>query len=112
LTHDAVLSADYGSGFVPTGLAGQITNQLIAFNGIKLTIPPSGLLNLKISNIRADAHILGTRSPNPVAAQLIFSSPSSIQLDQSQLIVAYPQAGLYATLYDRGITCTGSPVPS
>src|SRR5262249_25026247 len=34
LTHDAVLSVDYGVGPVPTGIAGQISNQLIAFNGI------------------------------------------------------------------------------
>src|SRR5579872_6029187 len=36
LTHDAVLSVDYGAGFVPTGINGQITNQIIAFNGLNL----------------------------------------------------------------------------
>ena len=87
LTHDAVLSADYGSGFVPTGIAGQITNQSITFNGISLTIPPSGNLNIKISNIRAADYILGVLAPRPILAQLVFSSPASIQLDQSQLVV-------------------------
>jgi len=114
LTHDAVLYVDYGSGFVPTGVNGQISNTLIAFNGLNLTIPSSGNLNLKISNIRAAVATLGTQttlSSPPIQAQLIFSNPTSIQINQSFIVVAYPQTGLFATLYDKGITCTGSPLP-
>src|SRR6202011_1080609 len=37
---------------------------------------------------------------------------SSIQVNQSQLIVAYPQTGLQASLYSAGITCIGSPLPT
>ena len=112
LTHEAVVSVDYGSGFVPTGIAGQITNQIIAFNGLNVTVPPSGNLNLKISDIRAAVNQLGMGTAHGLQAQLVFSSPASIQIDQSQLVVAYPQTGLYATLYETGITCTGSPLPS
>src|SRR5262245_43925885 len=53
LTLDAVLLVDYASGFVPTGKAGLISNQIIAYNGLSLTVPPSGNLSLKISNLRA-----------------------------------------------------------
>ena len=53
LTQDAVLFVDYGSGFVPSGIAGLVTGGSIAFNGISFTVPPSGNLNIKISNIRA-----------------------------------------------------------
>jgi len=112
LTHEAMVSVDYGSGFVPTGIAGQIANQIVAFNGLNITIPPSGNLNLRISNIRAAVYQLGLGTPHPLQAQLSFSSPASIQIDQSLVVVAYPQTGLYATLYDTGITCTGSPLPS
>jgi len=112
LTHEATVSADYGMGFVSTGIAGLITNQIIAFNGLNITVPPSGNLNLKISNIRAAVNQLGPgTTPHPVQAQLSFSSPASIQIDQSLVVVASSQTGLYATLYDKGITCTGSPVP-
>ncbi|HEY2012674.1 MAG TPA: hypothetical protein VGH38_04190 [Bryobacteraceae bacterium] len=113
LTHDAVLSVDYGGGFVPTGVNGQITNQLIAFNGLSLTVPSSGNLNIKISNIRGAAAALGSSfsTTHPILAQLVFSSTASIQLDQSQVVVAYSQTGVFATLYDKGITCTGSPLP-
>ena len=111
LTHEAMVSVDYGMGFVPTGVAGIITNQIIAFNGLSITIPPSGSVSIKISGIRAAAHQLGLGSPQPIQAQLAFSSTASILVNQSQLVVGLPQTGLVATLYDKGITCTGSPVP-
>lgn len=112
LTHDAILSVDYGSGFTPTGIAGQINNQIIAFNGINFTVPASGKLNIKITNLRGAVYQLGAVVPRPIQAQLTFSATSSILLDQSQLVVAFAQTGLLATLYDHGITCTGSPLPS
>ena len=108
LTRDAVISVDSGSGFVPAAVAGQIANSIIAFNGINLTGPPSGNLNLKISGVRANVNQLGLLAPQPVTASL--SSP--LLVNQAQLIVAYPQMGLRATLYTSGITCSGSPLPS
>src|SRR5438874_6782571 len=46
LTRDAVLSVDYGSGFVPTGLGGRVSNHSIAFNGINFTVPAGGNFGL------------------------------------------------------------------
>ncbi len=112
LTHDAILSVDYGVGPVPTGIAGQISGQIIAFNGLSITVPQSGNLIVKISNIRAAVHEGGVIQPLPIDAQLTFSSPVSISIDQSTPVVAFAQTGLFATLYQNGITCTGSPVPS
>ena len=109
LTHDATLSVDYGSGFVPTGIAGLVTNQIIAFNGLNLTVPPSGNLNLQISGIRAAAHFAGT---SPIQAQLTFGATTSFLVTQSLVVVASPQAGFYSTLYETGITCAASPQPS
>ena len=113
LTTDAMVSVDYGSGFVPTGIAGRVSNQIIAFNGLSITVPPSGGLSLKISNIRAAVYQLGATVPQQIQAQLSFSSTASILLNQSQLTVAYAQPGLLLTMSDKGnITCAGSPAPS
>jgi hypothetical protein len=65
LTHDAILSVDFGSGFVPTGIAGQTSNQIVAFNGLSITVPSSGNLEIKISNIRAAVQQFGALQPPP-----------------------------------------------
>jgi len=103
---DAILSADYGSGYAPTAIPGQVSTG-IAFNGINLTVPPSGAINLKISGIRGAAFMAGTTLAQPVTASLSFSIP----VDRSQVVVAYPQLALFTTLYQTGITCVGSPLP-
>src|SRR5262245_31910973 len=90
-TQDAVFSADYGNGFVPIGVPGFISSQVIAFNGISVTIPPSGNIKLKISNIRGNVNQLGSSVPQQIFAQLSFSSNASIAVNQSQLIVAFSQ---------------------
>jgi uncharacterized protein (TIGR03437 family) len=108
LTRDAAVSVDFGSGFVSTGIAGQVSNQSIAFYGISLTVPASGSLNLKISGIRANVSQLGPSAQQPFTASL----SSTIPVNQAQVVVAYPQISLQATLYSTGITCSGSPVPA
>ena len=111
LTTDAVLSVDYGSGYVPTGVAGLIANQAIAFNGVNLTVPSSGNFSLKISNIRGNVYLGGATSPQPVRAMIAFGTPASILVNQAIVVVAYPQLSLYTNENDHNITCTGSPVP-
>jgi uncharacterized protein (TIGR03437 family) len=108
LAADAVLSVDYGAGFVPTGISGQALNGSITYRGLNLTVPPGGSLSLKISNLRAAVNQLGGSSPNPIVASISFFVPIS----RATIIVGYAQAGLYATLSSSGITCVGSPVPS
>jgi len=94
---------------VPTGIAGQIANQS-SLQRLSITVPSSGKLSIKVSNLRAQFHH-SERYSTPVQAQLAFSSKASISIDQSQPVVAYAQTGLLATLYENGITCTGSPLP-
>jgi uncharacterized protein (TIGR03437 family) len=108
LTRDAGVSVDYGSGLVPTGIAGQVSNASISFNGVTLTAPPSGNVTLRISGIRANISQLGGSVQQPITAFL----SSSLLVNQAQVIVAFSQTGLQATLYSTGITCSGSPVPS
>ncbi len=109
---DAVLAVDYGSGFVPTGILGQVSNQVIAFNGLSFTVPASGQLSLRLSNLRAAAYQMGTTIPQQIAAHLASTLSFGFLSSPSGLVAAYSQPGLLATFYDRGnITCVGSPVP-
>ena len=109
LTRDAVVSVDLGSGFVPTAIAGQVSGNSISFNGISYTAPASGNVNLRISNVRAAMNQLGLTSAVPATVTAFLSS--SLAVDQSQLVVAYSQAGLLSSLSSTGISCYGSPVP-
>jgi uncharacterized protein (TIGR03437 family) len=108
LTTDAVLSVDYGLGFTPIAVSGLVNGSSISFNGVTVTVPASGNFNLKFSNIRVNAHQLGGGAPTPILANL--SVP--LQINNAQIVVAYATAGLFSTLYSKGVTCTGSPVPS
>ena len=106
LTHDAAVSIDTGSGFVPSAVPGLVSSNSISFNGLSF-MTPTGNISLKISGIRGAVNQLGLTTQQPVLASLSGSLP----LNQAQVVVAYPLISLQATLNDRGITCTGSPTP-
>lgn len=110
-TRDAVLSVDLGSGPVPTGIAGQVqvSGNAISFNGVSYTTPASGKVNLRISNIRAAMNQLGYTSTNPAAVTGYLSS--TLAVDQSQITLAYSQAGMLSNMTDSAISCYGSPMP-
>src|ERR1035437_8741480 len=108
-TRDAVVSVDLGSGFVPTAIAGQVSGNSISFNGISYTAPASCNVKLRMPNVRAAMNQLGYTSAVP--AQITASLVSSLAVDQSQIVVAYSQAGMFASLSSTGISCYGSPVP-
>jgi uncharacterized protein (TIGR03437 family) len=103
-TQDAVLFVDYGSGFVPTGIAGLLTGGSIAFNGISFIVPSSGSLGIRISNVRA---VVGA-----VAQVMANIASSAIPISQSQVVVASPHTSLFATLYGNDVPCTGSVLAS
>ena len=107
LTRDAVVSADTGTGFAPSLVAGLIANNTISFNGLSFNVP-NGNISLRISGIRGAISQLGLSAQQPILASISTSLP----INQAQVVVAYPQISLTATLYDRGITCAGSPSPS
>jgi len=109
---DAAISADLGSGPVPLPVAGQVGGSMITFSGINLTVPASGSYTIRISNIRTAVYPYGASNTQPVQAQLAWSGPSSVTVNQSSPVAAYANPGLLATLYNRGeITCVGSPLP-
>jgi uncharacterized protein (TIGR03437 family) len=108
-TRDAMVSVDLGSGEVPTGIAGQVSGNSISFNGISYTAPPSGNINLRIFGVRAAMNLLGLTSAVPV--QITASLSTQLAVDQSQLVLAYSQRGLFSSTSSTGISCYGSPVP-
>jgi len=108
LATDAAFSIDYGLGFTPAPVQGLVNNTNIAFNGVTLSVPASGNFALKISNLRANVNQLGSGVPRPVLASL--SVP--LQVNQPQIIAAYAAPGFYATVYSKGVTCSGSTLPS
>ena len=104
---DATFSVDYGTGFTPTGIPGVVSLNTITFSNYSFTVPVSGKLSLRVSGIRAGGFGLA-------AAQGVIGaiSANGLLLNQSQVVLAYPQLGLYSTFYDKGVTCAGSPLPS
>jgi uncharacterized protein (TIGR03437 family) len=106
-TRDAIVSIDTGSGFVPSAVPGQVSGNTLSFNGLSFTAP-SGNINLKVSGVRGSVSQLGLGAQQPILVAI----SSSLPINQSQVVVAYPLVSLTATFYDRGITCTGSPSPS
>ncbi len=109
LTRDALVSVDLGGGFVPTAIAGQVSGNSINFSGISYTAPASGNVNLKISNVRAAMNQLGYTSTIPAAVTASLST--NLAVDQSQLVLAYSQAGMLSSQSDSQISCYGSPMP-
>jgi hypothetical protein len=106
---DATLSIDTGTGNVPSGVSGLVTNQSISFNGFKFTFPASGAVSLVVDDVRADVNQLGLQQTSQIYA---FLGSSSLALENTQLAVASAQQGLLATSMDSGVTCTGSATPA
>lgn len=107
---DASIAADTGAGVttsVPAQLAGPNS---LAFNGLNITVPASGAVNIRITNVRGNVSQLGA-SLQPVQAY-ISSSGNSIAIRNNPVTVAFPARGLLSTYANSGIPCTGSPLPS
>src|SRR6185312_13876331 len=104
---DAALQLDSGSALIPLATPGKLAGQNISFQGLSLTVPASGSFNLKVASVRGAAYQFGLAGPRSINASI--SGPFA--LNQSQVVVAYAQPSLFATLYSTGIPCTGSSIP-
>jgi uncharacterized protein (TIGR03437 family) len=111
-TVDAQLSVDIGAGPLPAGLAAQlVTPNAVGFNGLSFTVPVSGSVTLRVTNLRGDANQL-TTPQQPITAFVSFSSASNPAVSNNQFTVGIPQPGLLANSSSSGVNCTGSPLPS
>jgi uncharacterized protein (TIGR03437 family) len=117
-TVDAQLSVDTGSGPSPSNVMAQLAAPTaIAFNGLSFTLPLSGNVTLRITNLRGDANQLQpaarvTTPQLPITAFVSFSSPSSLAVSNNQFTVAFAQPGLLTESPSSGVRCNGSPLPS
>lgn len=105
---DATLDIDTGTGNVPSGVSGLVTNQSISFNGFQFTFPASGAVTLVLDDLRADVNQLGAQQ----TSQIIATLASSLALQNNQIPVGIGEVGLLATSMDSGVTCTGSATPA
>ena len=96
--------------------------QQVSFNGLRFTLPSTGQIELRVSNIRADATFGGTVSPTGVfgtgqsiLASLAFNGTSGLinfQSPSTGIQVAVPERGLYHAAAVRAVACqVGSPLP-
>ncbi len=108
---DALLTINTGAGPVPSGIPGLLVSpSSIMFNGVSLTVPTTGKLDVVLTNIRGAATQAGAGAP--IRAFLGYSNPTGLLLDTSQFVVARPQPGLLASESSSVIRCTGSPLPA
>lgn len=105
---DASLSVNTGTGNVPSGVSGLVTNQSISFSGFQFTFPASGSVSLVVDDLRANVNQLGMQQQSQIYAYL----GGSLALDNNPVAVGIGQQGLLATSMDSGVTCTGSPTPA
>jgi uncharacterized protein (TIGR03437 family) len=111
---DVSLTIDTGSGPIPVSVPGVLqTSSSVSFNGLSFTIPPTGAVSFRVSNLRGNVSQLGVGSQRPVLATLSINGvPSTIVGATTPLSVGIPAQGLLASYADTGIRCTGSPLPS
>ncbi|MEO8128640.1 MAG: IPT/TIG domain-containing protein [Bryobacteraceae bacterium] len=110
---DAVLTVDAGAGPVSAGVPPTLlsANQ-IAFNGLNLTVPASGKLDLRITNLRgAVAQLPSAAFGQAVHAQISFNG-AGLGLTSNDLIVGFPQRSILASVLTNVVaTQQGSPLP-
>jgi uncharacterized protein (TIGR03437 family) len=109
---DVQLTLDNGSGPVPTGVpAILVSANSIVFNGLSFTVPPSGRVELRVTNLRGAANQSYTTPGQPVQAFISFSNPTVLSVNSSQFTVARVWPGLLAGYATSGIPCNGSRAP-
>lgn len=108
-TSQAVLSVDYlgGGGFQPVAIPGLVSGQSISFSGVAIT-PTSGSYNIRISNVRVPAHQLGAGT-HQIAVN-VTAAPQ--RLGNSEIVAGTASPGLFVSMANNGIPCTGSPLPN
>jgi uncharacterized protein (TIGR03437 family) len=109
---DVLLTVDTGSGPVPANASAQpYAANAVVFNGVSFTVPASGQVTLRVTNLRADANQAGRGSQLPIIAYLSVSGTTDLTVSSVQFIVGITQPGLLATFSSDGVTCTGSLLP-
>ena len=105
---DMTLTVDSGIGPMPGNSVPSLqAANVVVFNGVSFTVPGSGSVLIRISNIRISVN--PSAVGQPITASI---STSGLLLTSALVTVATPNTGLLATYANGGITCVGSPLPS
>ncbi|MGC9971152.1 MAG: hypothetical protein ABSE56_11245 [Bryobacteraceae bacterium] len=109
---DVILTVDTGSGPpFSTGAVPTLTGTGIGFYGINVTVPLSGAVSFRITNLRGAVAQQGITNKTPITA---FLGSGGVQLLflQNSVTVGVPSRGLAADAATVGISaCSGSPLP-
>jgi len=112
-TTDVLLTVDTGAGPVPASVSAQpFAPNAVVFNGLMFTVPASGKVGLRITNLRGNASQLGPAPQLPIFAILSFNEGSALVTTNSQFTVAVTAPGLLTSFSSTGVRCVGSPLPS
>ncbi len=86
------------------------------FNGLSFVFPQTGVVELRLSNLRGDATALATTTPffpgTPATARLAFSPAGLLSFNRSEVQIGVPQRSLYSTSLQTVVASQlGSPLP-
>jgi uncharacterized protein (TIGR03437 family) len=103
---DAILTIDMGSGPLSSSVQPQILGpSQIGFNGLTFTVPATGNVTLRVSNIRVVA-------PATTEVAILSFSASAVSLSNPTLSVGIAQPALLASLLTGNVAAQqGSPLP-
>lgn len=109
---DAVLTADNGSGSSSSGATPSIVNNGsgVAFNGINVTLSPTGGIAFRVTNLRGAVAQQGIDNTTLIRASLGYNG-GSVLFTQASVTVGLPSRTLLAGASTASINCYGSPAP-
>ena len=106
---DATISVAGPAGPIPTTARGRlIGSNAVIFENLAFTLPPQGIVDIRISNIRANANGMIDRT---ITALVSTNGISRIVTNQPQLTVGFVRPGLLMNVSTTSIFCAGSPLP-
>ncbi|HZO56696.1 MAG TPA: hypothetical protein VFB63_28560 [Bryobacteraceae bacterium] len=106
---DATISVAGPAGPIPTAARGRlIGSNAVIFENLAFTLPPQGIVDIRISNIRANANGMIDRT---ITALVSTNGISRIVTNQPQLTVGFVRPGLLMNVSTTSIFCAGSPLP-
>ena len=96
---DAVLTVDTGAGPLSAGVAPTLMapNQ-ISFNGLNFTVPASGKVTLRITNLRGAVSQLPSAAFGQAVHAVLSFTGSGLVLTASDVIVGFPQRSVLGSV--------------
>ena len=107
---DVTLTINNAAGSVPPAILQ--TSSGVSFNGVSFTVPASGPVDLRISNLRGNVNQLGPGSIQRTVEAVVSITGTPLLANSYRLAVGVIAPGLLASYNTGGIRCFGSPLPA